>query len=64
MDDKTSLTNDNLDNEKITQEQFRFLVRKLDDFEYELSNVRLMASIALGLYIGTIFSMVVRAIIF
>lgn len=64
MDDKTSLTNDNLDNEKITQEQFRFLVRKLDDFEYELSNVRLMASIALGLYIGAIFSMVVRAIIF
>ena len=64
MDGKTSLTNDNLDNEKITQEQFRFLVRKLDDFEYELSNVRLMASIALGLYIGAIFSMVVRAIIF
>ena len=64
MDDKTSLTNDNLDNEKITQEQFRFLVRKLDDFEYELSNVRLMASIALGLYIGTVFSMFVRVIIF
>ena len=64
MDNKTSLTNDNLDNEKITQEQFSFLVRKLDDFEYELSNVRLMASIALGLYIGAIFSMVVRAIIF
>lgn len=64
MDDKTSSINDNLENEKITQKQFEFLVRKLAEFEYKLSNVRLIAAIALGLYIGTVFSMVVRAIIF
>lgn len=64
MDDKTSLTNDNLDNEKINEKQFEFLVWQLAELEYKLLNVRLMASIALCLYIGTIFSMVVRVIIF
>lgn len=64
MNDKTNLTNDNFDNKKITEKQFVFLVRKLDELEYKLSNVRLIAAIALGLYIGTVLSMIVRAIIF
>lgn len=64
MNDKTNLTNDNFDNKKITEKQFVFLVRKLDELEYKLSNVRFIAAIALGLYIGTVLSMIVRAIIF